>query len=207
MHRFKKNPFVLHFFSWYIAHLLRKDFAGYRFNKLELNTDEAVLLLANHFSWWDGFLMFQLNRLLFKKQFHVLITHQDYSRHWYLKYLGAFAAENNKKDVIETLIYAGKLLDEPNNLVLIFPQGRSYTSHVTGINFEKGIMQVINSSKKKFQIVFSVSLSDYYGKRKPTMSTYLRSWEAEEYMSLQLLKSEYNKHYDYAVKDQNKREV
>jgi hypothetical protein len=68
-------------------------------------------------------------------------------------------------------------------------------------------MQVINSSKKKFQIVFSVSLSDYYGRRKPTMSTYLRSWEAEEYMSLQLLKSEYNKHYDYAVKDQNKKEV
>jgi hypothetical protein len=26
-------------------------------------------------------------------------------------------------------------------------------------------------------------------------------------MSLQLLKSEYNKHYDYAVKDQNKTEV
>ncbi len=48
-------------------------------------------------------------------------------------------------------------------------------------------MQVINSSKKKFQIVFSVSLSDYYGRRKPTMNTYLRSWEAEEYMSLQLL--------------------
>ena len=207
MHQFKKNPFVLYFFSWYIAHLLKKDFSDYRFNKLEINPDEAVLLLANHFSWWDGFLMFQLNRVLFKKQFHVLVTHQDYGRHWYLKYLGAFAAENNKKDVIETLIYAGKLLDDPNNLVLIFPQGRSYTSHITGINFEKGIMQVINSSKKKFQIVFSVSLSDYYGRRKPTMSTYLRSWEAEEYMSLQLLKSEYNKHYDYAVKDQNKTEV
>lgn len=207
MHRFKKNPFVLHFFSWYIAYLLRRDFSDYRFNKLEINDDEAVLLLANHFSWWDGFLMFQLNKLLFKKRFHVLITHQDYSRHWYLKYLGAFAAENNKKDVIETLIYAGELLNDPNNLVLIFPQGKSYTSHVRGINFEKGIMQVINSSKKKFQIIFSVSLSDYYGKRKPTMNTYLSSWEAEEYMSLQLLKSEYNKHYDYAVKDQNKAEV
>ncbi len=67
MHQFKKNPFVRCFFSWYIAHLLRKDFSDYRFNKLEIKADEALLLLANHFSWWDGFLMFQLNRVAFQK--------------------------------------------------------------------------------------------------------------------------------------------
>jgi hypothetical protein len=207
MHQSRKSPFILHFFSWYIGRLLNKDFSGYQFNRIEVNPDEAVLLLANHFSWWDGFLIFRLNKLLFKKQFHVLVTSQDYNRHWYLKYLGAFAAEKSKKDVVETLVFAGKLLDDPKNLVLIFPQGKAYTSHVSSVNFEKGVMQVINSSKKKFQILFSVSLVDYYGKRKPAVNTYLKCWQAEEYMSLQLLKSEYNKYYSYAVKIQNKAEV
>ncbi|MES2458281.1 MAG: 1-acyl-sn-glycerol-3-phosphate acyltransferase [Bacteroidota bacterium] len=204
MYYSKKNTFVTQFFTWYISYILRKDFSAYHFNKIGIKPDEAVLLLANHFSWWDGFLLFQLNKLLFRKRFHVLIGHEDYCRHWYLKYLGSFAAENNKKDVVETLIHAGKLLDDPANLVLVFPQGKSRANPVASINFEKGIIQLINSSKKKFQIVFSASFADYYGKRKPTVNTYLAVWEAEEYMSLQLLKSEYNKHYNYAIRNQDR---
>ena len=204
MYYSKKNTFVARFFAWYISYILRKDFSAYHFNKVEIKADEAVLLLANHFSWWDGFLLFHLNKLVIGKRFNVLIGDEDYERLWYLKYLGSFAAENNKKDVVETLIYAGKLLDDPANLVLVFPQGKSHANPSGSINFEKGIIQLINSSKKKFQIVFSASFADYFGKRKPTVNTYLAVWEAEEYMSLQLLKSEYNKHYNYAIRNQDR---
>lgn len=207
MHQSKKSPIIFKYFSWYIAYIIKKDFAAYTYNKLQINKDEAVLLLANHFSWWDGFLMFQLNRVVFKKQFHVLVTADDYKQHWFLKYLGAFAAEQKGKDVLETLIYAGKLLDDPENLVLVFPQGKSYSNYVRSVIFEKGVMQVINSSKKKFQIVFSATVIECFDKRKAALKTYLANWEAEEYMSLQLLKSEYNKHYDYATKSQNKTSV
>ena len=169
---------------------------------MPVKSDEAVLLLANHFSWWDGFLMFYLNRLSFKKKFHVLVTNEDYEQNWYLKYVGAFAAVNKGKDVVETLLYAGQLLDDPDNLVLVFPQGKLYSSYTDSIVFEKGVMQIINASRKKFQIIFSATLVDYFGKRKPQARTYLNSWEAEEYISLQLLKSEYNKHYEQALKDQ-----
>ncbi|HKG05132.1 MAG TPA: 1-acyl-sn-glycerol-3-phosphate acyltransferase [Pedobacter sp.] len=204
MYQSRKSHFVAQLFSWYVSCILKKDFATHHYNKIEVRPDEAILILANHFSWWDGFLIFQINRLIFKKRFNVLVGYGDYNEHWYLKYLGAFAAEDNKKDVLETLVYAGSLLDDPDNLVLIFPQGRTYTSHVSSIHFEKGVMQIINSSKKKLQIIFAVNLTDYFGRRKPTVNTYLSNWDAEEYMSLQLLKSEYNKHYDHALKNQNK---
>lgn len=204
MYLSRKNPFLSRFLSWYTGYILNKDFSACHFNPIEIKKGEAVLLLANHFSWWDGFLMFQLNKLLFKKQFHVLVSYEEYKKHWYLRYLGSFAAENSKKDVLETLIYAGKLLDDPDNLVLIFPQGRSYPGQASSVNFEKGVMQVINSSRKNFQIIFAASLADYFGGRKPTVNTYLERWEAEEYVSLQLLKSEYNKHYSYVLKNQNK---
>lgn len=203
MHLSRKNLAVFNIFSWYIRYAIKKNFSGHQFNKIEVNTQEAVLLLANHFSWWDGFLMFQLNRLLFKKEFHVLVTDEDYKTHWFLKYLGAFAATHKGKDVVETLLYAGQLLDDPDNLVLLFPQGKLYPAYASNIVFEKGVMQVVNESKKKFQIVFAANLFDHT-KRKPAVYTELKIWEAEEYMSLQLLKREYNKHYDQAVKNLSK---
>jgi hypothetical protein len=203
MHKSHKNSFVFGFFSWYIRYIIKRDFSAYTFNNFKINKDEAVLLLANHFSWWDGFLMFQLNRILFKKEFHVLVTEEDYKKHWFLKYVGAFAAEGKGKDVVETLLYAGELLNDPDSLVLVFPQGKLYSVYHNNIAFEKGVMQVINASKKKFQIIFAANLIGF-SSRKPTVQTCLNSWEAEEYMSLQLLKSEYNKHYVEAVKAQNK---
>lgn len=203
MHKSHKNSVVFGFFSWYIRFIIKRDFSAYAFNNFRIKKEEAVLLLANHFSWWDGFLMFQLNRLLFKKEFHVLVTSEDYKKHWFLKYVGAFAGAGKGKDVVETLLYAGELLNDPNNLVLVFPQGRLYSVYNNNIAFEKGVMQLVNASKKKFQIIFAANLVDFSA-RKPKVQTYLDSWEAEEYMSLQLLKSEYNKHYAEAVKTQNK---
>ena len=204
MYQSQKSPLIFKFFSWYVTYIIKKDFSSYNFNKLQIKENEAVLLLANHFSWWDGFLMFYLNKKLFKKQFHVLVTKEDYEKLWFLKYLGAFAAETKGKDVVQTLTYAGSLLDDPDNLVLMFPQGKLYTSYIGSISFEKGVMQVVNASRKKFQTIFSANLTDYFGGRKPEARSYLTTWEAEEYVSLQLLKSEYNKHYGYAVKSQSK---
>lgn len=204
MHQPRKNSIVQQVFSWYINYLMKKDFSSYTYTGLEIREEESVLLLSNHFSWWDGFIMVYLNKKVFKKQFHVLVTGESYKKQWYLKYFGAFAPEQSGKDVVETLAYAGKLLDDPINLVLLFPQGRLYSGHVANVSFEKGIMQVLNSSRKKFQIIFSATLCDYFNHRKPQMTTYLKDWEAEEYVSLQLLKSEYNKHYDQALKMQTK---
>ncbi|RZJ40977.1 MAG: glycerol acyltransferase, partial [Chryseobacterium sp.] len=191
----KKNSFIYNFFSWYIQFIIKKDFSKFKHDDAPINSDASILVLCNHFSWWDGFLIFYLNKKVFKKQFHVLVNAENYRKVGFLKYLGAFAPENKGKDVLETLAYAGKLLDDPQNLVLIFPQGKLHSNHEKNIKFEKGVMQVINSSQKKLNIIFAAIFIDYFSERKPSAYTYLQNWENEEYVSLQLLKSEYNKHY------------
>jgi hypothetical protein len=95
-----------------------------------------------------------------------------------------------------------KLLDNPDNLVLIFPQGELYSSHSVSIQFEKGVNRIIASSKKQFQYVFAAILTDYFDRRKPSIKIYLEHWEAQEYNSLQIIKSAYNKHYEQALKQQ-----
>ncbi|KLT65234.1 1-acyl-sn-glycerol-3-phosphate acyltransferase [Pedobacter sp. BMA] len=199
MYRPLKSNLICNFFPWYIKLIIKKDFSHFRFNELEIKESAAVLVLANHFSWWDGFFIFYLNKLLFKKHFHVLVSAENYKKVWFLKYLGAFAAESKGKDVLATLDYAGQLLDDPNNLVLIFPQGKLYSNHIKSIHFEKGVMQMINSSQRRMNIIFAATFTDYFSKRKPIVQTYLHNWETEEYVSLQLLKSAYNKHYDQSV--------
>ncbi|TCD04641.1 glycerol acyltransferase [Pedobacter frigidisoli] len=199
MYHPRKNTIIYSFFSWYIQFIIKKDFAAFNYNQIEVKSDSSILVLANHFSWWDGFFLFYINKKVFKKDFHVLVNAENYSKVSFLKFLGAFAAENKGKDVLETLNYAGQLLDNPQNLVLVFPQGKLYSNHLKNISFEKGVMQMINASQKKINVVFAATFIDYFSKRKPTAHTYLQNWETEEYISLQLLKSAYNKHYDQSV--------
>lgn len=192
----RRNKLIYLFFSWYISRLIRSDFEHFGFNKVGFDDKQSVLLLANHFSWWDGFFIFQINRLYFKKRFHVMISEENYNKVWFLKYLGSFSVKKNSRSIIQTLEYAGRLLDNPENLVLIFPQGKLYSGHTDEIQFEKGLMNLINQSSKKFQYIFAASFVDYFGYRKPSVTCYLKNWESAEFTSLQLIKSTYNKHYE-----------
>jgi len=204
MYQPRRNTIIHKFFSWYIQFIIDKDFAAFNFDRAALKKDSSVLILANHFSWWDGFFIFYINKKIFKKQFHVLVNAENYNKVGFLKYLGAFAAEHSGKDVLETLNYAGKLLDNPDNLVLVFPQGKLYSNHLKNISFEKGVMQMIHASQKKINIIFAATFIDYFAKRKASAYTYLQNWESEEYISLQLLKSAFNKHYDHSLAKQTK---
>lgn len=193
---------VKSFFSWYIGVILKKDFSGFSFNRVPFDEKRSVLLLANHFSWWDGFMLFWINKLHFRKQFHVMVTEENYREVWFLKYLGAFPVGRQPKKMIESLEYAGRLLDDPRNLVLVFPQGKLYSNHIKEVSFEKGLINLINSSGKRFQYVFSASFVDYFDKRKPAAVCYLQNWEGAEFTSLQLIKSAYNKHYENSRQEQ-----
>ncbi|WP_421946207.1 1-acyl-sn-glycerol-3-phosphate acyltransferase [Pedobacter sp.] len=195
----KKNTIIYRFFAWYISFIIKKDFAAFNYESVTLKKESSVLVLANHFSWWDGFLIFYLNKKIFKKEFHVLVNADNYAKVSFLKYLGAFAAAKSGKDILDTLSYAGELLNNPNNLVLVFPQGKLHSNHLQDISFEKGVMQIINASTKNTNIIFAATFIDYFSKRKPSAYTYLQNWEIEEYTSLQLLKSAYNKHYNASL--------
>ena len=125
----------------------------------------------------------------------------------FLKYLGAFSIQRNAKSLIESLDYAGKLLDNPDNLVLIFPQGELNSSHVSNINFEKGLNKIIAASKKQFQYLFAAVLIDYFDQRKPSVNVFLENWEAQEYTSLQVIKNAFNKHYENSLSQQSSKKV
>jgi 1-acyl-sn-glycerol-3-phosphate acyltransferase len=191
----RNNWFIFSFFSWYISRRVTQNFYNIDYNLIETDPQKSVLLLANHYSWWDGFLFFYLNKLLFKKKFHVMILEETLLKNGFMKYTGAFSVSKNSKSVVETLKYAGNLLDDPQNLVLIFPQGKLYSNFTEAVNFEKGLERITNFSKQQFQYIFAASFTEHFSQPKPTAFIYLKSFAATNFAGVAAVSSAYQQHY------------
>ena len=115
----------------------------------------------------------------------------------FLKYAGAFSVSKNSKDILLSLGYAAELLNDPNNLVLIFPQGRLYPNFTTHIHFEKGVQRLIDKAQGKFQLVFAAAFIQYFKHIKPTATLYLKT-ESVIYAgkSIAELQSAYQQHFN-----------
>ena len=78
--------------------------------------NKAILLIPNHFSWWDGFFYYFINLKFFRKRFHVMMLEKELSKRPIFKYIGAFSVEQKSETVQETLSYTSDLLKNPNNI-------------------------------------------------------------------------------------------
>ena len=191
----RQNRFIYHFFSFYIQWLIRKNFSCFHFNRVTFDSSKSILLVANHFSWWDGFFLFYLNQLYFKKKFHVMILEETAKKRKFMKYLGAFSVKKHSKESLESLNFAAELLNDPNNLVLIFPQGKICSSHVAEIIFEKGLKQIVKQTKKQFQFIFSITFVEYFHDKKPSVLSYLTHWKPFQPLTIHLIQQAFNHYY------------
>ncbi len=198
----KQNSLVYCFFCWYIARIIKKNFKDLKYDNVVLEPKKSVLLLANHFSWWDGFVLLHLNKIYLKKRFYVMIMEDTAKKLWFMKYLGAFSVNPNNRSVLKSLAFAGELLNNPDNLVLIFPQGKLHSSHVNKVEFQKGLAKIIDASKKQFQFLFAASFTDYLAHKKPTLHIYLKTHLPQQYNNFLEIEKAYNQHYQVALSAQ-----
>ena len=198
----KNNKFFRWFFSRYIKVLIRRNFQAVNYNSITVAADRSVLLVANHFSWWDGFILYYLNARLLKKNFHIIVLKETMQKVKFFKYLGAFSVNKNSRTVMQTLNYAAQLLNEPKNLVVIFPQGKLYSNFVTSVNFEKGIMKVLKQADNKFQLVTAVTFVENLGFKKPSVNVYLQTLPHAKFENITELNDIYQQHYNAARQQQ-----
>jgi 1-acyl-sn-glycerol-3-phosphate acyltransferase len=198
----QKNKLINWFFHGYILRLVDKSFQQVKYNPLSVKSDKSVLLLANHFSWWDGFLMYYLNHNLFKKRFHVMVIEETVQKVSFFKYMGAFSVQKNSRDVVASLNYSAELLNDPQNLVLIFPQGKLFSNFTGEVVFEKGLVKVIQHAAGKFQTVLAATFIENLQYKKPTASVYLTVADISGSESIAELQQVYQKHYYNAKKQQ-----
>ncbi|NLT03981.1 MAG: glycerol acyltransferase [Bacteroidales bacterium] len=167
------HPLVYPFFLWYSRRLIRRHFDRVNVVGDALPTKGAILLLANHISWWDGFWVAFLNTKHFGRLFHVMMTEEQLRKHPYFSRCGAFSIRKGHRSQVESLAYAASLLDVPTSLVLLFPQGVIHSLYQAPLHFERGVRQVLaKAAVTDCHVVFLLSLPDYLATRKPSLTLY-----------------------------------
>jgi 1-acyl-sn-glycerol-3-phosphate acyltransferase len=169
----------------------------WHFREVKLKTDYnekqvPILLIGNHFSWWDGFIANYINNLLFKRKFHVMMLEEQLKSRMFLNKAGAYSIRKNTRDVVNTLNYTSDLLKNKENLVTIYPQGRIQSLYHYPLEFEKGITSILDKLNNEVKIIFLVSLVDFFSHKKPTLTLGLEEYSKKAYNSAQAMQDAYN---------------
>jgi 1-acyl-sn-glycerol-3-phosphate acyltransferase len=101
-----------------------------------------LLLVANHVSWWDGFLLREVHRALRPDSpLHPVMLASELSRRWVLRALGGVGIDARNPGTIATAIRTlrEQILRHPETVVIFFPQGRIWPSHRRPLGFQRGV--------------------------------------------------------------------
>lgn len=177
----KFHPISTTFWNFYIHRIIKSDFHEHIFDSnFEVDKCKSILVLSNHFSWWDGFFVYELNRLLFGKRFHVMMLEEQLRKNSFLKTAGAYSIDKtNGRKSLESLNYSAELLENPNNLVLMFPQGQIESIYTQKPTFQSGVGRIVKQLNEPTKLVFCINLTDYHSNRKPTLRSYLSLYEGK----------------------------
>ncbi len=181
--------FFLPFMRWRMLRTFRKLTL---YNQVELKPNHSVLLLCNHFSWWDGFFAAYLGHFIFHKKMFTMIQEENLQQQMWLRRLGSFSISRTSRDMFKSMQYAALQLNNPENLVNVFPQGSLESNHSTEIKVEKGISYLVKNIKGNCQIIFCTVLIDYFESFKPTAYFHLLDCGTNHDFNLERLTKQIN---------------
>lgn len=113
-------------FGRFLDRLFRGTFATVRWHSLgdwrTWSGDTPILAIANHTSWWDGFLSHQVSRAM-GRPFRILMEAEHLARYRVFRRVGALPIERRSAhQAVRDLAVAGACL-AGNTMVWIYPQG------------------------------------------------------------------------------------
>jgi len=197
----RHNPFWFWFFRNFFA--LRQ---AMHFRKMTLVSEvsipenQSVLLLQNHFSWWDGYWSYWLSRNVFRRKFHVMMDEENLKQRMFLNQIGVFSVQKNHRELIASLDYSTEILMNPGNLLTIYPTGVMLTQHQQNMAFQKGISRILAGESGHVAVVFAVFLVDYFGFAQPEIRIYLESYTGER--TTEALQQAYKSFYQGCIEKQ-----
>ncbi|WP_298546521.1 1-acyl-sn-glycerol-3-phosphate acyltransferase [uncultured Aquimarina sp.] len=135
-----------------------------------------ILMISNHFSFYDGFIQILLNFKIFKRRFNFMMLEKELSKNMILTKIGASSINKGKRSSIASLDYAVEMLQDKENLFLFFPQGRIKSIYTKEFTFEKGLLShILENTKNDFQLVYNINLINYGTKLRPDMCVYYKT--------------------------------
>lgn len=141
----KKSVWFEKVFAVYNRNLLKRRFHSFNISDLKnLSENKPQIIYANHSSWWDGLIAFEISKLS-KADSFVMMEEKHLRKLFLFRKLGAFSVvRENPRQAIASINYAVKLLKEnPKRTVWIFPQGEILPNDVRPLNFYRGLARIV----------------------------------------------------------------
>jgi hypothetical protein len=152
---------------------LRSAFARVSHRSMPLPGPEVpVIWYGNHSSWWDGYVPFAMNRLVWKREAYVMIEHTQLSRYGFFRWAGGFSVDrSNARSAVQSINYASKLLaTAKNRALLIYPQGEILANDTRPLRFFSGVGHIVKSVVQAHGACALVPLAlryEFIGEQKP----------------------------------------
>lgn len=198
----RRNGFVLRLFMPYLAYRLRKAFNVLKHDHVEVLPGHSILLLCNHFSWWDGFWAGHLAHTYLHRDFYIMMQEDHIKKRMFFNLLGGFSINRDSKEVVTSLQYAARLLDDPKNLVTVFPQGALVSNHTQEINIERGIEYIVKKVKGDCQIIYYSAFIEYFESLKPSVYFRFLNCGTNHDFDLEKVQALVSAHHEKAIKEQ-----
>lgn len=147
-----KNVWFEKLFGIYNRNLLKRRFSSFRVQNLQTlkNAEKNIPLIiyANHSSWWDGLILFELLKSV-EFDLFVLMEEKQLREYKFFRRLGAFSiVRENPRKAVKSLNYAVELLrDGKNKTLLIFPQGEILPNDTRPLTFFNGLAFITENLK------------------------------------------------------------
>lgn len=136
-----------------------------------LDRNIPVVLLGNHSCWWDPLVEFYLSRDLFGLDGYAMMEEKQLERYRFFRWIGVFSVRRESpRDAVESLRYAGSLLDRPNRALWIYPQGVMLPGDVRPLGFQTGIGRLARMVAR-VQFVPFVHQYEFIGDQRPEVFT------------------------------------
>jgi 1-acyl-sn-glycerol-3-phosphate acyltransferase len=164
------NRWAKFVFDIYLKRLFQKSFIDFRIvNDLpKLDKSKSIIVTPNHFSWWDGFFIYWLNKKVLNKKLYVMMLEEQLKRYWFFKKLGCYSIDlNDNKKMIASLKYTLDLIPNQDNAITIFPQGEIQAYEHRPVELRDGIEFISKKSKVDFQIIPVAFKIHYTNERLP----------------------------------------
>jgi len=155
-------------------------------------------------SWWDGIWALYLNQQRFKRKYHFMMLEDQLRKNWFFQFTGGFSISKRSRSIVESLNYTSELLQNKENLVLMFPQGKIQSMHQHKFIFEKGVQKVIEKTHNNIQVFFLVNMIDYFSEAKPHLNLNVKEYKGSSH--IKSIEKAYNGFYKSCIAEQAKME-
>ncbi len=166
----KKSRWFEEIFAVYNRNLIKRRFHSFQVSGLNYLTNKnaniPLLIYANHSSWWDGLLAFEISRAA-RLDSYVMMDEENLRRFFLFRRIGAFSVPKNPRRAIESINYSAALLSHnPKRTLWIFPQGEIVPNDLRPVQFFNGAARIVEKVGKCLTLPLAFRL-EFTGEFKP----------------------------------------